>query len=56
MLECFNSPYGTKYFGEYSETIPDGYTSQALSKAAKEYGVYIIGGTISEKDASDCIA
>ena len=35
ILECFNSPYGTKYFGEYSEVIPDGPSCQALQKAAK---------------------
>lgn len=33
--ECFNSPYGTKYFCEYAETIPDGYTSKALSQLGK---------------------
>lgn len=48
--ECFNCPYGTKYFGEYSESIPDGYTCQILSHVAKEQGIYLIGGTIPEKD------
>ncbi|XP_055380995.1 omega-amidase NIT2 [Condylostylus longicornis] len=48
--ECFNSPYGTKYFAEYAETIPDGYTSKILSQTAKETGIYIVGGTIPEKD------
>lgn len=46
--ECFNSPYGTKYFREYAETIPTGDTSQKLSELAKELGVYIVGGTIPE--------
>ncbi|XP_053947453.1 omega-amidase NIT2 isoform X2 [Anastrepha ludens] len=46
--ECFNCPYGTKYFREYSETIPDGYTSKQLSAAAETHGVYIVGGTIPE--------
>lgn len=48
--ECFNCPYGTKYFGEYSETIPDGFTSQELSKAARELGIFLIGGSIPEQD------
>ncbi|TMW48706.1 hypothetical protein DOY81_006189 [Sarcophaga bullata] len=46
--ECFNSPYGTKYFREYAEAIPTGDTSQKLSELAKELGVYIVGGTIPE--------
>lgn len=51
--ECFNSPYGTKYFNEYAETIPDGYTCQALSNIAKELNVFLIGGTIPERDNND---
>lgn len=45
--------YGTKYFNEYAETIPDGYTSQALSNIAKELKVFLVGGTIPERDNSD---
>ena len=41
--ECFNSPYGTKHFPEYAESIP-GPTSAALSEAARAAGVYVIGG------------
>lgn len=48
--ECFNSPYGVKYFPEYSEAIPDGETIKALSKAAKENNVYLIGGSMPEKE------
>jgi omega-amidase len=48
--ECFNSPYGNKYFAEYSEVIPGGETSIQLSNVAKELKVHIIGGTIPEKD------
>lgn len=51
--ECFNSPYGTKYFNEYAETIPDGYTTGKLSEIAKELGIYLVGGTIPERDATD---
>ena len=32
--ECFNSPYGTQYFGEYAENIP-GNSSSAIADAAK---------------------
>lgn len=30
-IECFNSPYGTSYFPQYAESIPDGETSKSLS-------------------------
>lgn len=49
--ECFNSPYGTSHFEKYAETIPDGETSVALSEAAKKNNVYVVGGTIPERDA-----
>lgn len=47
--ECFNSPYGTSYFPEYAEKIP-GDSTQILSKAAKENKVFLIGGSIPERD------
>ena len=47
--ECFNSPYGTKYFAEYAEEIP-GVTSKALSDVAKELKIHLIGGTIPERE------
>lgn len=50
--ECFNSPYGTSYFKEYAEEIPSGETSKALSAAAKENQVYLVGGSIPESDGS----
>lgn len=48
--ECFNSPYGTNFFNEYAESIPNGPTSEMLAKAAKEHGVYLVGGTFPEID------
>ncbi|XP_026537589.1 omega-amidase NIT2 [Pseudonaja textilis] len=48
--ECFNCPYGTKYFPEYAEKIP-GDCTQKLSDIAKECGIYLIGGSIPEDDA-----
>ena len=47
--ECFNSPYGTQYFKEYSEKIP-GDTTSKLSQVAKELKIYLIGGTIPEEE------
>lgn len=51
--ECFNAPYGNKYFDEYAETVPDGYTCKALSNIAKELKVFLVGGTIPERDNND---
>ena len=47
--ECFNSPYGTQYFAKYAEKIP-GECTNALSSLAKELQVFIVGGSIPEKD------
>ncbi|XP_072287646.1 omega-amidase NIT2 [Pyxicephalus adspersus] len=48
--ECFNSPYGTKFFSEYAENIP-GQSTQMLSEVAKECGIFLIGGSIPEEDS-----
>ncbi|KAH7357527.1 carbon-nitrogen hydrolase [Pyrenochaeta sp. MPI-SDFR-AT-0127] len=55
--ECFNSPYGTKYFDKYAETLLPSPPSEAqspsfhaLSNLAKEANVYLVGGSIPERD------
>ncbi|KAL7754415.1 Omega-amidase nit3 [Sorochytrium milnesiophthora] len=48
--ECFNSPYGTSYFPQYAEAVPQGESCRTLSQAAKDANVYVIGGSIPEKD------
>ncbi|XP_052773075.1 omega-amidase NIT2-like [Mya arenaria] len=47
--ECFNSPYGTSYFPEYAEPIP-GPSTDTLVKSAQENKIYLVGGSIPEKD------
>ncbi|KAF2737173.1 carbon-nitrogen hydrolase [Polyplosphaeria fusca] len=54
--ECFNSPYGTKYFPQYAEQLlPSPPTEKQspsfheLSKIAKEAGCYLVGGSIPER-------
>ncbi|ESO89486.1 hypothetical protein LOTGIDRAFT_179029 [Lottia gigantea] len=47
--ECFNSPYGTNYFGEYAESIP-GPSTDSLSQAAKDNQVFLVGGSIPESE------
>ncbi|KAJ1843676.1 Omega-amidase nit3 [Coemansia sp. RSA 2611] len=52
--ECFNSPYGTQYFGEYAEEIDaskPGESIAALSSMARDGRVYLVGGSIPERDA-----
>ncbi|KAG8899898.1 hypothetical protein FRB99_006388 [Tulasnella sp. 403] len=63
--ECFNSPYGVKYFPEYAERIgfvkgeeydvekSESGSVRMLSEVAKEVGVWLIGGSIPERDVSD---
>ncbi|KAJ9668326.1 Omega-amidase nit3 [Coniosporium apollinis] len=57
--ECFNSPYGTKYFPKYAETLlpsppskDKSPTFHALSELAKEGGCYLVGGSIPEYEES----
>ncbi len=47
--EMFNCPYDSLYFTPFSEP-EGGPTFMRLSALAKELGVYIIGGSIPEKD------
>nr|POF17058.1 hydrolase c26a3.11 [Quercus suber] len=53
--ECFNSPYGCKYFPKYAETLlPSPPTKEqspsfhTLSELAKETKTYLVGGSIPE--------
>jgi len=49
--EMFNCPYETSKFPQYAESN-QGETWQVLSSLAKEYEVYIVGGSIPEKSNS----
>jgi omega-amidase len=54
--ECWNSPYATAAFGEYSENLPkvgdgEGYwgpSTQMLVEMAKSSNMYIVGGSVPE--------
>ncbi|TMW63156.1 hypothetical protein Poli38472_002097 [Pythium oligandrum] len=57
--ECWNSPYATTSFPQYAEEIPtkkealnsnDHPSTFALSQLAKQHAIYLIGGSIPEKD------
>jgi len=47
--ECFNSPYGTQYFSQYAEPVPDGASCAALSAMARDSGVHLVGGSLPER-------
>jgi len=49
--ECFNAPYGTQYFQQYSEKVP-GPTTDSLSEAAKKHNIYLIGGSLPEAEGN----
>ena len=51
--ECFNSPYGNKYFPTYAEPLEGGETTVALQKMARDAGVWLIGGSFPEKGVND---
>jgi omega-amidase len=55
--EIWNSPYATAAFPEYAESMPgigdtsadSSPSSQVLMVAAREYGIWIVGGSIPER-------
>lgn len=47
--EMFNCPYENKYFPVFAEAFPE-KTTKILSRLSKELGVYLIGGSIPEKE------
>ncbi|KAL2107100.1 hypothetical protein VUR80DRAFT_5698 [Thermomyces stellatus] len=51
--ECFNSPYGASFFPTYAEVLSpprDSPSYAALSKMAADAGVYLVGGSIPERE------
>ena len=47
--EMWNTPYANRYFEPYAET-EDGETVSRMSALAGELGIYLAGGTISERE------
>lgn len=48
--EMFNCPYNSSLFPEYAESHPEGSTLKMLSAAAAEEKIYLVGGSIPERD------
>jgi len=49
--EMFNCPYQNDFFIKFAETYP-GKSTALISRLAKKFSVYIIGGSIPEKDGT----
>ena len=48
--ECFNSPYGTKYFPEYAEVLDlSSPTVSSMSAAAREHNIWLVAGSFPER-------
>lgn len=48
--EMFNCPYQASKFPAYAETYPGGPTFKMLAAAAAEAKVYLVGGSVPERD------
>ncbi|MBZ4687901.1 MAG: Nitrilase/cyanide hydratase and apolipoprotein N-acyltransferase [Clostridiales bacterium] len=48
--EMFNCPYANDYFPEYAESYPRGETYRFLQRQATEHGIYLVGGSVPEKE------
>lgn len=53
--ECFTFAYETELpiLNAHAETIKDGKTCQTLSSLAKKYDLYMVGGSIVERDGAN---
>ncbi|SHF06985.1 omega-amidase [Desulforamulus putei DSM 12395] len=51
--EMFNCPYGNKFFPAYAEEFPAGETINILAHLAREHSVYLVGGSIPEREAEN---
>jgi len=60
--EVWNSPYATSAFTEYAEELPSvekgedmrgSESAKMLSEAAKEFEVFIVGGSVPEREGED---
>ncbi|MCL2688186.1 MAG: carbon-nitrogen hydrolase family protein [Methanobrevibacter sp.] len=48
--EMFNCPYENDKFVEYGECLEDSYTLKSIAKIAKEENIYVLIGSIPEKE------
>lgn len=50
--EMFNCPYVADVFPDYAEVFPNGETFKMLSTAAREEKIFIVGGSVPEKEGA----
>ncbi|NLI13914.1 MAG: carbon-nitrogen hydrolase family protein [Peptococcaceae bacterium] len=48
--EMFNCPYNSRLFPQYAESFPAGKTFKMLSEAAAAEGIYLVGGSLPERE------
>ncbi|MCF8010956.1 MAG: carbon-nitrogen hydrolase family protein [Clostridiales bacterium] len=48
--EMFNCPFKAELFPEYAESFEDGETTAMLKDAARENNIYLVGGSIPERE------
>lgn len=48
--ECFNCPYSNDSFPTYAEAVPGGPSAAMLQEAARKHSVYLVGGSIPERE------
>jgi len=48
--EMFNCPYNSRLFPQYAESFPGGKTFKMLSEAAAAEGIYLVGGSLPERE------
>mmetsp|Transcript_20902 Transcript_20902/g.38752 ORF Transcript_20902/g.38752 Transcript_20902/m.38752 type:complete len:281 (-) Transcript_20902:73-915(-) len=48
--EFFSSPYGPEFFAEYAEELSSSHTAGVLQQLARDNGIYLIGGSIPERE------
>ncbi|NLV15916.1 MAG: carbon-nitrogen hydrolase family protein [Syntrophomonadaceae bacterium] len=48
--EMFNCPYSNHHFPHYAENIPAGQTAAMLADLAAQHRIYLVGGSIPERD------
>lgn len=48
--ECYNCPYSNDSFPSYAEPIPGGPSTTMLQEAAKEHSIYLVCGSIPERE------
>lgn len=48
--EMFNCPYNSSLFPGYAETYPEGKTFKMMSEAAVTEGIYLVGGSLPERE------